>query len=582
MIRSLRLRLFWVHALLLIGAIAIVSFLEVRIERRWLLARNATSLERVARQAARFLPDDAASRAGQWARALTARDSATGLRFTLIRRDGRVFADTRVDSVLLDDHSDRTEVKAALRGGVGTSVHDSHALHIPMQYVAVPAYGHVPYAVVRVAEPLEMVRRLDASLEQRALLTAALTVHGMFVVLYLLTGRQMERVSELEQVAGRIGASDPLARALELPDDELGRLGAALNRMSAELRDRLAALEIERDEREIILGHMNDGVALLDGQGRILHCNKSLAVLLGVESPAEPGTPFAAFVRSPELDELVRRARAVGGSRDMDLRLWTPRPRFVRANVTPLGVAKKDAVLLVLHDLTEIESVNRVRQDFVANVSHELRTPLTSLRGYAETLLDGGLEDLEHREHFVQVIREQAVRLEALVNDLLSLAELERPDAPRRDAIFDLRVAAARQVTAFSEAARRSGLTLTLEAGERAPVHAESSRLEQVLANLLDNAIKYTEHGGVTVRVGVTGARGWCEVGDTGPGIPEDELPRIFERFYRVDKARSREKGGTGLGLSIVKHIVALHDGEVSVESEVGKGSTFRFELPGS
>ena len=248
--------------------------------------------------------------------------------------------------------------------------------------------------------------------------------------------------------------------------------------------------------------------------------------------------------------------------------------------MTPLGIAKKDAVLLVLHDLTEIEAVNRVRQDFVANVSHELRTPLTSLRGYAETLLDGGLEDEHNRVQFVEVIREQAVRLEALVNDLLSLAELERPDAPQRDAVFDLRVAAARQVTAFSEAARRTGLTLTLEPGEGVPVRAESARLEQVLANLLDNALKYTEHGGVTVRLGSSGTRGWCEVSDTGPGIPQDEQRRIFERFYRVDKARSREKGGTGLGLSIVKHIVALNSGEVSVRSEIGVGSTFRFELP--
>ena len=580
MIRSLRLRLFWVHALLLIAAIAIVTVIESRIERQWMLDRNAVSLERVARQAARFIPDDDASRRGDWARALASRDSATNLRFSLIRRDGRVIADTRADSILLDDHSDRPEVRAALAGRTGRSVHKSHELGVEMQYVAVPAYGHVPYAVVRVAEPLDMVRRLDATLEQRALLTATLTVLGMFVVLFFLTGRQMARVSELEAIAGRIGSGDPLARALELPDDELGRLGAALNRMSAELRDRLAALEMERDEREHILGHMNDGVALLDGQGRILHCNDSLAGLLGADRPATPGTPFAAFVRAPELDELVRRARSVGGARVLDLRLWTPRPRFVRASVTPLGAAKHDAVLLVLHDLTEIEAVNRVRQDFVANVSHELRTPLTSLRGYAETLLDGGLEDEMHRVQFVEIIREQAVRLEALVNDLLSLAELERPDAPVRDAIFDLRVAAARQVTAFSEAARRAGLMLTLEPGESVPVRAESARLEQVLANLLDNAIKYTEVGSVTVRLGTTGSRGWCEVSDTGPGIPADEQPRIFERFYRVDKARSREKGGTGLGLSIVKHIVGLHGGEMSVRSEIGQGSTFRFELP--
>ena len=315
MIRSLRLRLFWVHALLLIVAITIVAVVEARLERQWLLERNVVSLERVARQAARFLPDDPAARRGDWGAALARCDSATGLRFTLVRRDGQVFADSRSDSSLLDNHGDRPEVIAALAGRRGTSVHYSKSQRMDMQYVAVPAYGHVPFAVVRVAEPLALAQRLDAALERRALLTALLTVLGMFIVLYVLTGRQMERVQALEAVSERIGSGDPRARALELPDDELGRLGAALNRMSAELRDRLHALEAERDEREHILGHMNDGVALLDGQGHILHCNQSLASILGVDAPAAPGTPFTSFARVPELDELVRRTRAVGDTR---------------------------------------------------------------------------------------------------------------------------------------------------------------------------------------------------------------------------------------------------------------------------
>jgi two-component system phosphate regulon sensor histidine kinase PhoR len=237
-------------------------------------------------------------------------------------------------------------------------------------------------------------------------------------------------------------------------------------------------------------------------------------------------------------------------------------------------------VLLVLHDLSESEALQRMRQDFVANVSHELRTPLTSLRGYAETLLEGGLEDAEHRESFVRIIRDQAVRLQALLEDLLSLSELERPDATLRREPLDLHALAAEQVAHVREAATRAGLELTLAGTAPVLVSGDRVRLTQVLANLLDNAVKYTERGGVHVVVGADEHRAWCEVRDTGPGIPAEDLTRVFERFYRVDKARTRDKGGTGLGLSIVKHAIALHDGAVAVESRVGEGTTFRFEIP--
>jgi two-component system phosphate regulon sensor histidine kinase PhoR len=350
--------------------------------------------------------------------------------------------------------------------------------------------------------------------------------------------------------------------------------------MAVELRLRVAALERERDERERILAHMNDGVVLVDAAGRVVHANRSLAAILGAPLPPEPGSPFQAFARSPELDDLLQTARGSRETVELDLRLWLPQPRLLRATATRLESGERDAVLLVLHDLSEVELLNRVRQDFVANVSHELKTPLTSVRGYAETLLEGGLDDLEHREGFVRIIRDQATRLQSLVDDLLSLAELERPDARLRVERFDLREAVERQLGAVRDRAERAGLSLALEDGPPQTVAADRMRIEQVLANLLDNAIKYTERGGVSVWVGGDPSHAWCEVTDTGPGIPEDEQTRVFERFYRVDKARSREKGGTGLGLSIVKHIVALHHGDVGVKRAPGGGSTFRFEIP--
>jgi two-component system phosphate regulon sensor histidine kinase PhoR len=262
------------------------------------------------------------------------------------------------------------------------------------------------------------------------------------------------------------------------------------------------------------------------------------------------------------------------------LALWGSAERLLRAEATPLGPDDSAGVLLVLQDLTASDRLDRVRRDFVANVSHELRTPLTSLRGYAETLLAGGLEDPEHREGFVRVIRDQAMRLQAMTEDLLSLAELERPGAAIEPRPFDLRVAMLAVLGTFRDEAARRQLALELEPGESVVVVADRLRIEQAVANLVDNALKYTESGGVTLRAGRDGAVAFVEVTDTGPGIPKDDQGRVFERFFRVDRARSRERGGTGLGLSIVKHIAELHGGSVRLVSAPGRGSTFRLELP--
>jgi two-component system phosphate regulon sensor histidine kinase PhoR len=577
-VRSIWLRFYAAQALATLIALAVVAVVGLRVERAVLLERNSGVLLREARLVARELAAAPAPR--DWALAARAADGRTGLRVTLIQPGGHVFADSRADTAYLENHAARPEVRGALAGEAATDVRHSESLGADLQYAAVPAEPGLPFAVVRVAEPLDFLRQLGRARAGGLALALVLALAASLLAAMWLGHRQLGRVVELQRVARRLGAGDAGARAPERPDDALGRLGASLNAMARELRARLVALERERDEREHVLAHMSDGVALVDAGDRILHCNHSLASLLGAPRPAPPGTPLLSFARVPEVGDLLARARSAGHEVQDELRLWSPEPRVLRASATSLGDEEAGAVLLVVHDLTEAERVNRIRQDFVANVSHELRTPLTSLRGYAETLLDGGLEDAEHRERFVRIIRDQAVRLQELVDDLLSLAELERAGAPLRRTRFDLRALAAEQIAAFRAPAARAGLALALGPGEAVEVEADRARLSQVIANLLDNAVKYTESGGVTVSAGHEGGRAWCEVRDTGPGIPADDQPRVFERFYRVDKARSREQGGTGLGLSIVKHILALHGGEVSLRSTPGEGSVFRFELP--
>jgi two-component system, OmpR family, phosphate regulon sensor histidine kinase PhoR len=575
---SFRARLFVTYSLVAAASLAMVTGLAVREQRQWVEEIAVRSLDRDATRIEARLPA-----AGEWEGLAAELGGELGRRVTLIAADGRVLGDSGVPRDRLEaveNHAGRPEVRAALAGRHGHDVRHSRTVDHDLVYVAVPARRGGPVAVVRLAEPLEELGSQNAALLRLSLVAALATFLLSAPLLLWLAGRHAARIRELEQVALRLAAGEAHARAAEHRDDELGRLGRAINRMAAEGRTRLEALERERDERERILAHMTDGVALLDPAGRVVRMNRSFASLLSAALPADAGTPFNAFARSPELDELVIAARAQGRAVEMDLRLWTPGQRFVHATATPMGGANSAAVLLVLHDLSESERLDRVRQDFVANVSHELRTPLTSLRGYAETLLDGGLDDAEHRESFVRVIRDQAVRLEALAEDLLSLAELERPGArPRREPL-DLRDLAAGQVAAFAARAQAAGLKLELVPGESAPVSADRRLLEQVLANLLDNALKYTDRGSVRVTVTRADDRVACEVADTGAGIPEADQPRIFERFYRVDKARAREKGGTGLGLSIVKHIVTLHGGEVRLSSRPGEGSTFRFEIP--
>ncbi len=561
----------------MVGAIVALALLEVGTQRRWLVQRSSDELGRVALTIANTLPR-AAER--DYARAAAALDSSIALRITFIAPDGRVLADSRAKASAMENHGRRPEVVAALAGEPGFAVRKSTTVGGEFLYCAVPLKGFKGAAVLRVAEPLDLVRRLDGALLRLSLSILFLVVVASLVAVWWVAGRITLRVGDLERVAREVGRGGSTARAAEIPADALGRLGRALNQMSGELRLRMDALQRERDDREQILAHMTDGVALVDGAGRLAHVNHPFAAMLDAPRPAAPGTPFADFVRIAELAELLQAARHEAHTVERELRLWMPRMRVVRASATPLGGPAPQPVLLVLHDLTEAEAVNRMRQEFVANVSHELRTPLTSLTGYAETLLEGGLDDSEHRESFVRIIRDQAVRLHQLVADLLSLAEVERPDAQLRLDRVDLRALAQRHAAVLRDAATRGHVALIVVEGP--PVHVEGDRvrLEQVVANLLDNAVKYTEQGSVEVRVGEAGARAWFEVRDTGPGIPADDIPRIFERFYRVDKARSREKGGTGLGLSIVKHVIALHGGEVSVVSRLGEGSTFRFELP--
>lgn len=501
-------------------------------------------------------------------------------RVTIIAADGSVLGDSRIPAdslVLTGSRATRPEVVAARATGQGRDVRRSGTTGEEYLYVA-RALVAPAGAVVRVALPVAGLREhVAGALRVLWSLAAAALALGLLVGFWR-TRPAARRLRAFEAVARRLEAGDLEARASEEGRDEITEVARAVNRMSAGLRNTLARVEAERDMREEMLAAMTDGVVLLDAAGSIVHANSALTRALG--RPADParGERFTEWCRLSELDGFLREARAAEGAVRRELVTRGPSGRTLDAVASRLA---DDSLLLVVRDLTPLRHLERVRQDFVANVSHELKTPLTSILGYAETLLDGGLDDAARRREFVETIRDQAARLQAITEDLLVLAELERPDAALVLGPVDLAQLARAVTGALAPRARAGGLALECATDDGEVIVAgERGRLEQMLFNLVDNALKYTEQGSVRVRVGREPGHGVLVVEDTGPGVPDEAVGRIFERFYRVDAARSRDVPGTGLGLSIVKHIVELHRGRVTFENRPGGGASFSIRLP--
>jgi two-component system phosphate regulon sensor histidine kinase PhoR len=501
-------------------------------------------------------------------------------RVTVIAADGRVLGDSRVaaaDLPRVESHAARTEVRQARAGGTGRDIRRSETTGEEYLYVARAARAPAG-AVIRVALPIAGVRGHVAEALRALWALAAGALAFAMMVAFWRTRPAARRLRSFEEVARRIAGGDLSARASEEGRDELTEVARMVNRMAEGLRQTLERVEAGRDMREQMLAAMTDGVVLLDAQGAIVHSNAALTRALGRPADPAPGERFTAWCRLPELDSFLAEARAGSGARRRELLVRDPAGRSLDAVASRLA---DGSLLLVVRDLTPLRHLERVRQDFVANVSHELKTPLTSILGYAETLLDGGLEDEARRRGFVETIREQASRLQAITQDLLVLAELDRPDAALALGPVDLCRLARSVSGALLPRADKQGLRLECAApGGEIVVLGERARLEQMLFNLVDNALKYTEAGRVGVRVDAEGDWGVLEVEDTGPGVPEAAQGRIFERFYRVDAARSREIPGTGLGLSIVKHIVELHRGRIEVTNLPRGGARFTVRLP--
>ncbi|MBZ0169441.1 Sensor protein yycG [Candidatus Methylomirabilis lanthanidiphila] len=534
-----------------------------------------------------------------------------GTRVTVIRMDGTVLADSErtPDQIgRMDNHLHRPEVQTAIGGGVGSVLRRSDTLGVKMLYLAIPLLqdGAI-IGVLRVAMPLSDLNR-ELSLIRQPLIIGGLLAMAAAVALGFVFARQVTRpILEMTTVADRIAKGD-FSRKMPAPSsDEIGQLGRALNLMAGRLEDRLAELEGERAKGAAILDSMVEGVVAVDGAIRILLINASACRLLSTSSDASVGRPFLEVIRNKELLDLLNRTLNEGTFAQQELQIFTLVQRVLQVHASPLkGRAQTVGAMLVLHDVTELRRLEAVRTEFVANVSHELRTPLTSIRGYLETLLEGGLEDREHARPFLEVIHRHTERLGRLLDDLRDLSNIEFGKVPFHRQPTVLAEVVQHAMAIYEPQAARQDVALQVDLPHDLPhVLADRDRLTQILINLLDNGLKFTPKGGrVTVtaktvqgsRFKVQGSEPDTQnskpetqslsevieiaVQDTGAGIPSQDLPRITERFYRVDRARSRELGGTGLGLAIVKHLVKAHGGELIIDSVLNRGTTVRFTLP--
>lgn len=390
------------------------------------------------------------------------------------------------------------------------------------------------------------------------------------------------RIQRLRLFTDNLLESSQTEAPLPGEDDETRALNQSLRRMAGRIHELLERLSQETNRLDTILKSMREGVLAVDHQMKVQFTNQALENALGLRSPVDRDTPLVAVVRDPAFLSLISEVLATGTPATCRLQFTGEDSAVFEAHASPFPVPPHRGALAILHDITGIERLERVRRDFVANVSHELRTPLAAIRGYAETLLGGALEDANNNRRFVEVIQAQAIRLNNIATDLLTLSDLE---SGRRDAEpgpVSVEEAVNTALFTVETEARIRGVKLVKGVVRDAVVTGHAIRLEQAFVNLLDNAVKFNRPGGeVRVDAGLAqDGRVVITVSDTGTGIPSADVPRIFERFYRVDKARSREVGGTGLGLSIVKHVVERMNGVISVESRLGKGSTFTVSLP--
>lgn len=593
--RSLLLRLLAPYLLVLVAVGAsLYAYSDTVVERLYVDSLSETLLGQ-ARLVGDLLPWEL--RGAVMDERCAAVGARLGNRVTVIDADGAVLGDSEAVSAGLENHGGRSEVRAALVDGDGSAMRVSTTVKRPLFYRAWRQASGDQRRVIRLAVPISSI-----DLARHHIRSAFWGGVGVAALVslwpaWVMSRRLSSRLTHLAEFATAVAAGKEPPPLTPEGDDTIARLESNLVATAHGFREQLRSAREEKGKLEAVLSGMVEGVLVVDRFGTIRLSNQRADWLFGLEPPQTLlGQPLINASRDPDLQELARTVMRGDepGAHVCEITLERDGRETLRVTATPIAAAggTPQLFIFVFHDITELKKLEATRRDFVANVSHELRTPLTAIRGYAETLRTGAVADPQLAVKFVGVIERHSERLGRLIDDLLTLSDLElgRTELQRRPMALAPAIDAALDIV--RDRAARGAVEIGRELpADLPPLFADPDRIEQVLVNLVDNAVKYTPSGGhVTVKATVTAPPGnggpgrgmWVDVcvADTGIGVPKHDLPRLTERFYRVDKARSRELGGTGLGLAIVKHIVQAHGGTLHIESEVGRGTAVHVYLP--
>ncbi len=510
----------------------------------------------------------------------------TETRLTIVDADGMVRCDSEEESVLMEDHSQRPEISRALSGDIGVAVRYSNTIKSDFVYVAVPIIeNRRVIGAIRASRSVQIVHEALMSVYFRVAL-GGLAVMILILLASLYTSKRVSDPLETMRSISNEYARGKLSHRMPDHDShEIGGLVDSMNQMAIQLNDRINTIIRQKNEQQAVLSSMVEGVLAIDLNERVININAAAESMLNVSDDLAHGRYIYEVLRNTQIQDFVKRSLAEQKAIEGEIVLDRGKEYYIQAHGAALrdGAGKHIGTVIVLNDITKIRELENMRRDFVANVSHELKTPITSIKGFVETLQDGAINSPDDARRFLSIIIKQTERLNGIIEDLLNLSRIEENEEKAGIAfeMQELHGVLKTSLQTCDPQAKESSIRLELECAENLSAKINEDLIHQAMVNLLNNAIKYSPEGG-TISVMVERDNDFVNISvkDDGIGIPKEDQQRIFERFYRVDKERSRQLGGTGLGLSIVKHIVIVHKGKVSVESNLGKGSIFTISIP--
>lgn len=505
-------------------------------------------------------------------------------RVTLIDARGKVFADSEKDVTQMENHSNRPEVQEARLKGSGKSVRFSSSLNIDMLYVAVTIRnGEKINGYVRLARPLHDVQKVIQKMYESILGASAIAVIVSLLIALFISYRLAEPIRAMERFTEKLRQGEPVGAILLNTADETKKLADNINFLVEELKDKIRIANEEKSKLMTALTSMTEGVLIINAQGLIEFVSPVLGDMLSVRYEDVFGKTLMEAFRSAELQKILTEFKRTGENITREITLDMAEVVILNVSVSAVhGYPQEDKTMIVFHDVTRLKKLEKVKEDFVANVTHEIRTPLTAIIGYLETIKNGAIGNIDETKKFVDIILNQAERLNRLVEDLLTLSHIELKELKFNFENVSINAAITNVISLVEAKAKEKKITIHNNVRENFPmIRADKDKLTQIFVNILDNAVKFTpESGRITIAAKEADAYTAVSISDTGIGVPRDEIQRLGERFYRVDRSRSRDLGGTGLGLSIVKHLMIAHGGRMEIESELGRGTTVFLLFP--